>query len=58
MRVDMFERMAMPYGLVRYGVAPDHQSIKRVVRSYEATARPPGSDSVTAARLPGAPVVP
>ena len=41
LRVDMFERMAMPYGLVRYGVAPDHQSVKRVVRSYEATARDP-----------------
>lgn len=41
LRVDMFERMAMPYGLVRYGVAPDHQSIKRVIRGYEATARNP-----------------
>lgn len=41
LRVDMFERMAMPYGLVRYGVAPDHQSIKRVIRSYEKTARDP-----------------
>ena len=41
LRVDMFERVAMPYGLVRYGVAPDHQRIKRVVRSFEATARDP-----------------
>ena len=41
LRIDMFERMAMPYGLVRYGVAPDHQSIKRVIRSYEMTARDP-----------------
>ena len=41
LRIDMFERMAMPYGLVRYGVAPDHQSIKRVIRSYEKTARDP-----------------
>ena len=41
LRVDMFERMAMPYGLVRYGVAPDHQNIKRVVHGYEATARDP-----------------
>ena len=41
LRIDMFERMAMPYGLVRYGVAPDHQSIKRVIRSYERTARDP-----------------
>ena len=41
LRIDMFERMAMPYGLVRYGVAPDHQSIKRVIHSYEKTARDP-----------------
>ena len=28
----------MPYGLIRTGVAPDHQSIKAVSRRYEATA--------------------
>ncbi len=39
LKVDMFERMAMPYGLVRYGVAPDHQKTKQVIRIYEATAR-------------------
>lgn len=41
LRVDMFERLAMPYGLVRYGVAPDHPKIKQVIRTYEATARDP-----------------
>ena len=41
LNVDMFERMAMPYGLVRYGVAPDHQKTKQVIRIYEATARDP-----------------
>ncbi len=41
LNVDMFERMAMPYGLVRYGVAPDHQKTKKVIRTYEATARDP-----------------
>ena len=41
LKVDMFERMAMPYGLVRYGVAPDHQKTKQVIRIYEATARDP-----------------
>ena len=25
--VDLFERLPVPFGLVRYGVAPDHQSI-------------------------------
>ena len=41
LKVDMFERMAMPYGLVRYGVAPDHQKTKQVIRIYEATAGDP-----------------
>ena len=41
LKVDMFERLAMPYGLVRYGVAPDHQKTKQVIRVYEATAGDP-----------------
>jgi ferredoxin--NADP+ reductase len=39
--VDMFERLPTPYGLVRAGVAPDHQSIKTVTRVYEKTAARP-----------------
>ena len=34
-RVDMFDRLPTPYGLVRGGVAPDHQKIKGVVKVYE-----------------------
>jgi len=34
-RVDMFDRLPAPYGLVRYGVAPDHAKIKSVTRVYE-----------------------
>jgi ferredoxin--NADP+ reductase len=37
-RVDMIDRLPVPYGLIRTGVAPDHQSIKGVLRRYEATA--------------------
>ncbi len=37
-RVDVFDRLPVPYGLIRTGVAPDHQSIKAVARRYEATA--------------------
>lgn len=37
-RVDVFDRLPVPYGLIRTGVAPDHQSIKSVSRRYEATA--------------------
>jgi len=33
-RVDMFDRLPTPYGLVRGGVAPDHQKIKTVTKLY------------------------
>ena len=36
--VDIIDRLPVPYGLIRTGVAPDHQSIKAVSRRYEATA--------------------
>lgn len=39
--VDMFERLPTPYGLVRGGVAPDHQKIKSVTAVYEKTALSP-----------------
>jgi ferredoxin--NADP+ reductase len=39
--VDMFDRLPAPFGLVRYGVAPDHQKIKSVTRVYERTAADP-----------------
>ena len=39
--VDMFDRLPTPYGLVRGGVAPDHQSVKTVARIYEKTAARP-----------------
>lgn len=36
--VDIIDRMPVPFGLIRSGVAPDHQSIKAVSRRYEAVA--------------------
>jgi NADPH-dependent glutamate synthase beta subunit-like oxidoreductase len=36
--VDMIDRMPVPYGLIRFGVAPDHQSIKAVSKRYEKVA--------------------
>ena len=36
--VDIFDMLPVPYGLIRTGVAPDHQSIKAVSRRYEKTA--------------------
>src|ERR1700721_2711682 len=31
-QVDVLDRLPTPYGLVRYGVAPDHQSIKSIAQ--------------------------
>ncbi|MFV1979775.1 MAG: FAD-dependent oxidoreductase [Rhodothermia bacterium] len=36
--VDIFDRLPAPYGLVRYGVAPDHEKIRNVIRIYQKTA--------------------
>jgi ferredoxin--NADP+ reductase len=38
-RVDLFERLPAPFGLLRYGVAPDHQNIKRAGVAFERTAQ-------------------
>lgn len=41
-QVDLFDRLPTPFGLVRGGVAPDHQKIKSVSRVYEKIAAQPG----------------
>ena len=38
-RIDMIDRLPTPYGLVRSGVAPDHQGTKNVWRVFDRTAR-------------------
>jgi ferredoxin--NADP+ reductase len=40
--VDVFDRLPTPHGLVRYGVAPDHQSTKRITRLFHAIEKQPG----------------
>ncbi len=37
-RIDVFDRLPVPFGLIRTGVAPDHQSIKGVSARYQKTA--------------------
>lgn len=32
--VDIYERLPVPFGLVRYGVAPDHQDVKNVTERF------------------------
>jgi adrenodoxin-NADP+ reductase len=36
--LDIIDRLPVPYGLIRFGVAPDHQSIKAVYKRYEKVA--------------------
>jgi ferredoxin--NADP+ reductase len=41
-QVDVYDRLPTPYGLVRAGVAPDHQSTKQVERLFRAIEEQPG----------------
>ena len=36
-QIDVLDRLPTPYGLVRYGVAPDHLKIKSVTAGFERT---------------------
>jgi ferredoxin--NADP+ reductase len=40
-QIDLYDRLPTPYGLVRGGVAPDHQKIKSVTKVYEKIAAHP-----------------
>ena len=40
--VDLYDVLPTPYGLVRFGVAPDHPKIKSVTRAFDKTAAQPG----------------
>jgi Pyridine nucleotide-disulphide oxidoreductase len=33
--IDIIEKLPVPFGLIRYGVAPDHQSTKNVTRVFD-----------------------
>lgn len=39
--VDLFDALPAPFGLVRFGVAPDHAKIKSVTKAFEKTAADP-----------------
>jgi ferredoxin--NADP+ reductase len=43
-RIDILDRYPVPYGLIRFGVAPDHQSLKAVSKRYDQVAE---SESVS-----------
>ena len=40
-KVDMIEKLPVPFGLIRYGVAPDHSEIKSVTYDFSALANSP-----------------
>ena len=42
-RIDLFDRLPVPFGLVRHGVAPDHPGIKSVVDRYDESALAAGA---------------
>lgn len=37
----MYEKLPVPFGLVRYGVAPDHPEVKNVISTFTKTASHP-----------------
>lgn len=39
--VDLIDRSPLPFGLVRYGVAPDHPEVKNVMNTFTKTAKHP-----------------
>ena len=41
-RIDIIDRYPVPYGLIRFGVAPDHQSLKAVAKRYDQVAENAG----------------
>lgn len=41
-QVDMFERLPVPYGLIRSGVAPDHAGTKNIVNVFRSLGKRPG----------------
>ena len=41
-QVDMLEALPVPFGLVRYGVAPDHPKLKQPIQVFDGIARAPG----------------
>jgi ferredoxin--NADP+ reductase len=42
-QIDIFDRLPTPFGLVRGGVAPDHQGTKNIARQFERTLSKPGT---------------
>ncbi|MBW7907306.1 MAG: FAD-dependent oxidoreductase [Kiritimatiellae bacterium] len=40
-RIELFEKRSHPFGLARYGIAPDHPNLRRIIKAFERTAANP-----------------
>ena len=40
-QIDLYEKLPVPFGLVRYGVAPDHPEVKNVEGTFTKVAQDP-----------------
>jgi adrenodoxin-NADP+ reductase len=45
-RVDMYEQLPVPFGLVRFGVAPDHPEVKNCQDTFEEVAAAPNFEFI------------
>src|SRR5438045_1915683 len=44
--IDIIDRYPVPYGLIRFGVAPDHQWLKAVAMGYDKVAQSPDAQFI------------
>ncbi|KAK6336693.1 NADPH-adrenodoxin reductase [Orbilia javanica] len=56
-KIDMYEALPVPFGLVRFGVAPDHPEVKFCINKFDEVARHPnftyiGNTPIGSASLP------
>lgn len=40
-KIDLIEKLPVPFGLIRYGVAPDHPEVKNVINQFTKVAQRP-----------------
>lgn len=40
-QIDIIEKLPVPFGLIRYGVAPDHPEVKNVINTFTKVANEP-----------------
>ena len=51
-RVDVIDGLPTPFGLVRYGVAPDHPRTQSIARTRSSSSSRPSGSSATSRSAP------